>query len=83
MEDQPDEGFFENNNHQYWDINDPDLPVLERQDAIQVDDMYVMTAEEIRQARQRLIAEGAIAEEEVAEEEVEEEPPAYELKFVD
>ncbi len=82
MEDQRDEGFFENNN-QYWDINDPDLPVLERQNAIRVDDMYVMTAEEIRQARQRLIAEGAIVEEEVAEAEVEEELPAYELKFVD
>jgi hypothetical protein len=43
--------------------------------------MIVMTDEEIRQARQRLIAEGVIVEEPV--EEAEEEPPAYELKFVD
>ena len=81
MADQPDEAFEENN---YWNINDPELPVLERQHAIRIedeDDMIVMTDEEIRQARQRLIAEGVIIEEPV--EEAEEETPAYELKFVD
>jgi hypothetical protein len=75
MADQQDEAFEENN---YWNINDPELPVFERQDAIRIeDDMIVMTDEEIRQARQRLIAE----EEPV--EEAEKETPAYELKFVD
>ena len=74
MADQPDEA-FEEEEYEY--------PPLERQHAIRIedeDDMIVMTDEEIRQARQRLIAEGVIVE---PVEEAEEEPPAYELKFVD